>query len=126
MRSATTGFFSTFASTKSLMRHRSSQRLKNVSASLYEPGPCDTVKAVVHYPTGLRRIKRSRDGARSCGAPDQPLWGRQHPTRGTDTDQLLCQYGRPFSVTSTWVTWWKTCSSLRVRHCDRTRTDIPG
>src|SRR4051812_32867613 len=47
MRSATTGFFSTFASTKSLMRHRSSQRLKNVAASLYGPGPCDTVKAVV-------------------------------------------------------------------------------
>src|SRR3954464_12722307 len=46
MRSATTGFFSTFASTKSLMRHRSSQRLKNVAASLYGPGPCDTVKAV--------------------------------------------------------------------------------
>src|SRR4051794_36304012 len=39
-------FFSTFASTKSLMRHRSSQRLKNVAASLYGPGPCDTVKAV--------------------------------------------------------------------------------
>src|SRR3954451_15787498 len=47
MRSATTGFFSTFASTKSLMRHRSSQRLKNVAASLYGSGPCDTVKAVV-------------------------------------------------------------------------------
>src|SRR4051812_31338630 len=46
MRSAPTGFFSTFASTKSLMRHRSSQRLKNVAASLYGPGPCDTVKAV--------------------------------------------------------------------------------
>src|SRR3954470_21674518 len=46
MRSATTGFFSTFASTKSLMRHRSSQRLKNVAASLYGLGPCDTVKAV--------------------------------------------------------------------------------
>src|SRR3954454_468882 len=47
MRFATTGFFSTFAPTKSLMRHRSSQRLKNVAASLYGSGPCDTVKAVV-------------------------------------------------------------------------------
>src|SRR3954447_12831776 len=56
MRSATTGFFSTFASTKSLMRHRSSQRLKNVAASLYGPGPCDTVKAVVGDPA----LSRSR------------------------------------------------------------------
>src|SRR4051794_12109807 len=61
MRSATTGFFSTFASTKSLMRHRSSQRLKNVAASLYGPGPCDTVKAVEMHPwrTVGRAIPRS-------------------------------------------------------------------
>src|SRR3954462_1964775 len=58
MRSATTGFFSTFASTKSLMRHRRSQRLKNVAASLYGPGPCDTVKAVGQW------VKPPRDGVR--------------------------------------------------------------
>src|SRR3954453_20738769 len=58
MRSATTGFFSTFASTKSLMRHRSSQRLKNVAASLYGPGPCDTVKAVVEQAQGVEQGHR--------------------------------------------------------------------
>src|SRR3954454_23991450 len=50
MRSATPAFFTTFASTKSLMRQRSSQRLKNVAASLYAPCSCDTVKAVVPGP----------------------------------------------------------------------------
>src|SRR4051812_40583061 len=51
MRSATPSFFTTFASTKSLMRQRSSQHLKNVAASLYESCSCDTVKAVDDTPT---------------------------------------------------------------------------
>src|SRR4051812_31528035 len=62
MRSATTGFFSTFASTKSLMRHRSSQHLKNVAVSLYGPGPCDTVKAVGAPVIGLQQGRYQAGG----------------------------------------------------------------
>src|SRR5438270_303235 len=41
---------------------------------------------------------------------------RQHRPRGTDTAQLRDQWGRPLTVTSTAVRWWKACASLRVRH----------
>src|SRR3954453_4696002 len=71
MRSATTGFFSTFASTKSLMRHRSSQRLKNVAASLYGSGPCDTVKAV--EADGDRDVPRFRVLSRYPPGPDNSV-----------------------------------------------------
>src|SRR5262249_36472614 len=50
----------------------------------------------------------------------------QHPSRGTDTDQLLLQRGRPVTVIYTSVRWWKACSSLRVTHWERTRIDSPG
>src|SRR5438067_7935160 len=47
----------------------------------------------------------------------------QHPTRGTESDQLLLQCGRPLTVISTSVRWWNACSSLRVTHWERTRID---
>src|SRR4051794_6609695 len=65
-------FFTTFASTKSLMRHRRSQRLKNVAASLYGPGACGTVKAVMippELPVQVGFPTRRRHGWSRCPLP---------------------------------------------------------
>src|SRR3954469_20575845 len=77
MRSATPGFFTTFASTKSLMRHRRSQRLKNVAASLYESRSCGTVKAVDATPKLVYA-----DLLEERGRPDLAFAYRWMATRG--------------------------------------------
>src|SRR6266540_4661957 len=71
-------------------------------------------------------IRGQKSEVRRDSPRTQPLISdTQQPTRGTDTDQLLLQYGRPLTVISTWVRWWKACASLRVTHCERTRIDRP-